>query len=113
MALTGVASAAMLNGVSSSLLGSGTAPVAPCDGDGFTVTHVLTGSTVTDVTVSGIHADCAAGALSVALTDAVDAEVSSGGPGTVPGGGGAVTVAISPTIDVSAFTNHHIRIVGP
>ncbi len=111
--LVGFASAAALNGLSSSLLGSGNAPVATCDGDGFTVTHILSGSTVTDVTVSGIHADCAAGELSVTLTDAVDAVVSSGGPETVPGGGGAVTVPVAPTIDVSSFTNHHLRIVGP
>jgi len=111
--LTGVASAAALNGLSSSLLGSGAAPVAVCDPDGFVLTHVLSGSDVTDVTVGDIHADCAGGDVSLTLTDGAGAEVSSGGPVTVPGGGGNVTVDVSPDTDVSTFSNHHVRIVGP
>jgi len=87
--------------------------VAACDSDGFSLTHTLSGSTVTDVTVAGIDAACANGAVTITLTDGADVEVSSGGPQTVPSGGGSVVISLSPAIDSSAFANHHVRIDGP
>ena len=111
--LSAVAAAAALGGLGTSGLGSGSAAVTGCDADGFTVTHVLSGSDVTAVTLSDIHADCAAGQVAITLTDVTNAVVATGGPVAVPGGGGMATLTLAPSPDSSAFTSHHIRIIGP
>ncbi len=107
------ASAVGLGGLSPDGLGAGQAGISTCDPDGFTVTHVLSGSTVTDVVVGDIHADCGSGDLWVTLTDVGGSVVGSGGPLTVPGGGGSVSVPVSPTPDVSTIDQHRMRILGP
>lgn len=112
-ALIGFASAATLTGAGSDSLGTGAAAVADCDPDGFTVTHVLSATTVTDVIIGDIHANCAGGELSVTLTDLAGAAIGAGGPSTVPGGGGSVNLALTPTPDQSDIDKHRIRIVGP
>lgn len=112
-ALLGVATAATLSGAGTDSLGSGSAAVADCDLDGFTVTHVLSVTTVTDVIIGDIHANCAGGDLSVTLTDISGAVIGAGGPSTVPGGGGSVTLALTPTPDQTDIDQHRIRILGP
>lgn len=113
LALCGLASAASLNGVDSGSLSAGVAPVVDCDGDGFTVIQTLVGPTVTDLTVGDIHTGCAGGSLSVTLTDLLGVAVLGAGPVTVPGGGGSVVVAMTSSVDVSAFVSHRLLVVGP
>lgn len=111
--LSAVAAAAALGGLGITGLGSGSAAVAGCDADGFTVTHVLSGSLVTAVTLGDIHADCATGQIAITLTDVTDAVIATGGPVVVPGGGGMTTLTLNTSPDSSAFSSHHIRIIGP
>lgn len=107
------AGATALGGVSTATLGSRGAAIATCDADGFTVTHVLSATTVTDVIIGDIHADCASGGLTVTLTDVGGAVIGAGGPSAVPGGGGSVSVALAPTPDQSDIDQHRIVIIGP
>ncbi|MEM7285809.1 MAG: hypothetical protein AAF480_05610 [Actinomycetota bacterium] len=111
LCLGAVASAAALNGVDSDDLAVGAAAVLDCDPDGVTVTHVTTLTTVTDLSITGIDAACTGGDLTVTLTAADDTVVATAGPITVTGS--SETVAVSPNVDVSAFTRHHVRIIGP
>ena len=95
------------------MLGSGGASVATCDADGFTVTHVLSATTVTDVIVGDIHADCAGGDLTITLTDVGGAVIGAGGPSVVPGGGGSVNLAVTPTPEQVDIDKHRMVVVGP
>lgn len=111
LCLAAVASAAALNGVDSNDLAVGAAAVSDCDPDGVTVTHVTTLTTVTDLSITGIDPACVGGDLSVTLTAADDTAVAAAGPVVVTGG--TEVVAVSPNVDTSAFTRHHVRIIGP
>ena len=81
-----LASAAQLN-LTSGALGAGTSVVAACDTDGIAVsfapTYAAGGYTATNVTLTGVHANCdgqtyriqvtgASGALGSEITDTVD-----------------------------------------
>lgn len=112
VAATGAA-AATLGGLATGGLGAGQASVTACDPDGFTITQVLSATTVTDLIVGDIHSACAGGVLVVTLVDVSNAVVGEAGPTTVPGGGGSVTVAVTPTPDTAVVDRHLIRIVGP
>ena len=112
-ALVGLASATALGGTTTGSLGAGGATVAACDPDGFTVTHVLSGTTVTDLIVGDIAAGCGGGDLAVTVTEVGGAVVGAGGPLAVPGGGGSVTVPLAPTPDQSVIDKHRIRVLGP
>ena len=106
-----VASAAALNGVDTNDLAVGAAVVVDCDPDGVTVTHITTLTTVTDLSITGIDPACIGGDLSITLTAADDSVVATAGPVTVAGA--SEVVALVPNVDTSAFTQHHVRIVGP
>ena len=91
-------------------LGANLAAVAPCDPDGFSVRQTLSGSSVSSITVSGIASACATGTLSVTLNNGATFTTASG---TVPAGGGSMTLSLSPTV---AITDHHtadVTITGP
>ena len=112
-ALSGSARAAALGGASADGVAAGTDPVVGCDPDGFTVTHVLSGSNVVEVIVDDIDAACGGGQLTVTLTRSNDAVLSSGGPVAIPGGGGSVTVDVDPDNKQVDIKEHHLRVVGP
>lgn len=112
-ALTVNAAATALGGASANGVAAGGTSVAVCDSDGFTVTHVLSGSRVDKVTVGDIDAACAGGSLTVTLTQDDDSSFSTGGPDIVPGGGGSVTVDVGPNKQQADINEHHLRIVGP
>lgn len=111
LCLMAVASAATLNGVDSNDLAVGAASVLDCDPDGVTVTHITTLTTVTDLSITGIDAACIGGDLTVTLTAGDDSVVATAGPVTVAGA--SEVVAVSPNVDTSSFTQHHVRIIGP
>ena len=111
LCLMAVASAATLNGVDSDDLAVGAASVLDCDPDGVTVTHITTLTTVTDLSITGIDAACISGDLTVTLTAGDDSVVATAGPVTVSAG--SEVVAVSPNVDTSSFTQHHVRIIGP
>src|SRR4029077_18470517 len=79
-------------GTASTTVGAGRASVARCDTDGLTVTQGLTGSGVTVVPAAGVAAACGAGALSATINNGT---TSSTGFGTVPAGGGSMTVTLA------------------
>ena len=106
-----VASAAALNGVDADDLAVGAATVLDCDPDGVTVTHITTLTTVTDLSITGIDTACIGGDLSITLTATDDSVVATAGPVTVTGA--TEVLAVSPNVDTSAFTQHHVRIAGP
>ena len=106
-----VASAAALNGVDADDLAVGAATVLDCDPDSVTVTHITTLTTVTDISITGIDTACIGGDLSITLTATDDSVVATAGPVTVTGA--TEVLAVSPNVDTSAFTQHHVRIAGP
>ena len=106
-----VASAAALNGVDADDLAVGAATVLDCDPDGVTVAHITTLTTVTDISITGIDTACIGGDLSITLTATDDSVVATAGPVTVTGA--TEVLAVSPNVDTSAFTQHHVRIAGP
>lgn len=111
LCMAAVASAAALNGIDSNDLAVGAAAVVDCDPDGVTVTHITTLTTVTDLSITGIDAACIGGDLSVTLTAGDDSIVATAGPVTVAAA--TEVLAVSPNVDTSAFTQHHVRIIGP
>jgi hypothetical protein len=108
-----VGRATALGGLVADSVAAGGVGITPCDPDGFTVAHTLSGTTVTDVEVGDIHADCEAGELSITLIDLSDSVIGTGGPITVPASGGSVTVSVSPTPEQADIDEHHLRVVGP
>src|SRR5690349_9152457 len=80
----GVASAASLNGLTSSSLGAQDTVVASCDSNGVSLAYTnaydaTTGKyRTTSVTVSGIDAACANQSLSVTLKDSTGASIGAG-----------------------------------
>jgi hypothetical protein len=112
------AAAATLGGISGTSLGAGSATVAACDGNGFTVTYSVSGGNVTAVTVSGIaDPGCEGGQLSLTLTNSGGTSIGSGGPLTVPTDGdvldNSMTVPVSPQPAASQVTGIHVVVEGP
>jgi hypothetical protein len=70
--------------VNTQKLGSGSASIARCDTNGFTVTPTLSGSNITAVVLGDI-ADpaCEGASIRVTLTNSSNTSVSSGGPTTI------------------------------
>ena len=91
-------------------VGAGTASVARCDPDGFSLSFTTLGGDVTAVSVGGIAAACVGGELSVTLTSS-GANVGGGGPVSVAGS--AADVSITATPDADAIDGYHVAVVGP
>ncbi len=98
--------------ISASTLGAGSVSPATCDPDGVTTRFVTgfdstAGYTVTSVVVGGISGSCQGRQVSVALVGSGDNKLASGGPGTIPSGGGTVTVALSGAVAVPSVVRVH------
>ncbi|MGH8991273.1 MAG: hypothetical protein ACRDZ7_07085 [Acidimicrobiia bacterium] len=98
--------------VTAGALGSGSVTPATCDPDGVTTRYVTgfdttTGYTVTSVVVGGISASCEGRQVSVTVVKSGDHKLTTGGPGTVPAGGGTVTVALLSAVAVPTITRVH------
>ena len=118
-AATSVAAATLLSAVlgfgsslpqSSRTLGANAASVPRCDTDGVTVVQNLSGSNVVSVTVSGIAGACGGGSLSLDVNNGM---ANSSGSGTVPGGGGTMTVTLSSAVAARDAEQTDISISGP
>lgn len=116
LVLVGIAAAAPVYGFASSLgsasraLGSNAAPVPRCDTDGVTVVQNLSGSTVVSVTVGSIAAACGNGTISVNVNNGT---TNRTGTGTVPAGGGSLTVTLASSLAVSQSETIQLTISGP
>lgn len=104
-----VAVAASLGTVTGGL-SAGQSSVTACD-TGFGDTYTTVSGNVTAVTVTGIAAECAGGALALTLTNGAGTAVGSGGPVTVSGGTANVSISATPDADVVAGIR--ISIEGP
>ena len=96
-------------------LGAGNGSVSSCDSDGVSLTYTTghdatAGYKVTQATVSGIASACAGLSVRVTLTDASATGVVSGGPSTVPAGGGSVNVSFAGTVGITSISNAHVEI---
>jgi len=99
-----------------STIGAGSAAVAQCDPDGFTISYTTSAGNVTQATVGGIkEPTCAGGSLQLALTDSTGASIGGGGPATVPAMAdpGTLTVALSPRPYAGAVAGYRVVIMGP
>lgn len=77
---------------SSKTLGANGLAVPRCDTNAVGVTQNLTAANVVSVTISNIDAACANGTLRVTVNNGT---TTSSGSGTVPAGGGSLTVTIT------------------
>lgn len=99
-----------------STVGAGSAAVAHCDLDGFTISYTTSAGNVTKATVGGIkEPSCAGGSLQLVLTDSSGASIGSGGPATVPAMAdpGTLTVSLSPQPYAGAVAGYQVVISGP
>ena len=101
--------AASLGGISGTL-GAGQGGVTSCDTT-FGVNYTTVSGNVTSVSVTGIAAGCAQGALSLVLSNSAGASIGSGGPVTISGA--TANVSISATPDADLVTGIRISIEGP
>jgi hypothetical protein len=97
-------------GSASKGLGANTAPVSRCDTDGMTVLQNLSGANVVSVTVGSIASACAMGTLSVNLNNGT---TNQSGTGTVPAGGGSLTVTLASAIAAKDAETIQAVISGP
>jgi hypothetical protein len=109
--------AATLN-VGANTLSAGNASVASCQASGtptgtYTVAYdtTLAGYKVSGVTVTGLDAGCATKAVSVTLTGALNANLSSLA-GTVPAGGGSLALTPGSTVSAASVTGVSVAING-
>lgn len=106
--------AAVVVGLASSLatgsasLGAAVAPASPCASpSSVSVTPIVTGSTVTSVSVGNLPASC--GGLHLYATVANAAGTASG-VAIVPSQGGSLTVSVSPSIPLSTSNEIDVAI---
>jgi hypothetical protein len=75
-----------------------------------TVIQNLSGANVISVTVGGIASGCATGTLSATVDNGTS---SSSGTGTVPAGGGSMTVTLSAAVPAKDGEEIDVAITGP
>ncbi|HYM82892.1 MAG TPA: hypothetical protein VEY67_01915 [Candidatus Dormibacteraeota bacterium] len=105
-----VIGAAASLGLASDSLGAATAGTPRCTSAGLTVTPVLSGSTVASVTVAGLPSGCGGAVLQVAANNG---SANGSGSGTVPAGGGSVTVALGTAPGLTTNLQADLLITGP
>ena len=104
-------SAATLGGISARGLGGGQSSVQSCDSDGVGVTYTTSAGTVTSVTITGVAAGCANGAMYVVLTNGSNASIGASGPVTVSGT--SVVMPLAPQPSAASVAAAHVSITGP
>jgi hypothetical protein len=114
LSLLGAASASLGAAASLALstasIGASSLTVPRCTSAGIGVIENLSGSNVVSVTISNLPGSCGAATAQVTVSNG---SANSSGTGTVPGGGGSLTVALG--VSVAATTNHRVDLVltGP
>lgn len=106
----GVASAASF-GVGGGGLATAAVTVPRCSTAGTTVVETLGAGTITGVSISNLAAACQGGTLSVTVN--AGGGTTGAGSGTVPNGGGGMTVTVSPAVAFVANAQIDLVIIGP
>jgi hypothetical protein len=118
----GLASAAQLN-LTAGALGAGTTVVASCDSNGVAVaftnafTASVKGYTVSQVTLSDVAAGCQGQTIAIDLLNTDPADGSTGASishltGTVPQGGGSVSLAVTGAVKAADVKGVAVVIAG-
>jgi hypothetical protein len=94
---------------SSKTVGANTAAVASCDPDGVTVTNNLTGPNIVSVTVAGVASPCANQTIRVTVNNG---QANSSASGTVPPGGGSMTLTLGASIADKDVVQTDLTITG-
>jgi hypothetical protein len=97
-------------GAGSQSLGGNSAAVGRCDTDGVGIVQNLSGANVVSVTVSQIASACGNASISVTLNNGT---TNSSGSGTVPAGGGSLTVSLGSAIAAKDGEEIDVSINGP
>ena len=105
-------------GLGTAKLGAGTAAIARCDANGFTVTNARTGANVTAVLLGDIaDPGCEGASIRVTLTNSAGTSVSSAGPVSIVSDGDTSpnTQAVSLGVAVAETTvvGTSISVVAP
>jgi hypothetical protein len=95
---------------SSDSLGAATVTVPRCTTAGLVVTHNLSAGTVASVTVAGLPSGCGSATLQVTVNNGT---TNGSGSGTVPSGGGSVTVTLGTAPAVTTALQTDLVVVGP
>ncbi|MET0433621.1 MAG: hypothetical protein ABW025_05590 [Cellulomonas sp.] len=118
----GLASAAQLN-LTAGALGAGTTVVASCDSNGVAVaftnafTASVKGYTVSQVTLNDVAAGCQGQTIGIDLLNADPTDGSTGASvshltGTVPQGGGSVTLSVTGSVKAADVKGVAVVIAG-
>ncbi len=94
----------------SKLLGTNSAAVSRCDTDGVSIVQNLSGSNVVGVTIGQIASACGGASLSVNVNNGT---ANSSGSGTVPAGGGSLTVSLAGGVAAKDSEEIDVSISGP
>jgi hypothetical protein len=109
VACCGVAFAAALPTATGSLAADRVA-TPRCTNAGLLVIPNLSGANVASVTVSSLPSACGGATIQVAVNDGT---TSSSGSGTVPGGGGSVTVTLGAAVPAATAEELDVVLTGP
>lgn len=96
--------------VTSNTLAAAMVATPRCTAAGLSVLQVLTGATVTSITVSGLPAACGTATLQVTVNNGA---TNATGSAAVPAGGGLVTVILGGAPAVSTVDQIDLVLVGP
>jgi hypothetical protein len=97
-------------GVSVRSLGAAGVSTPRCTSSAVNILPNLSGSNFISVTVSGLPSSCGGATVQVAINNGT---TSSTGAGTVPSGGGSVTVALAATVNATTVAETDILLSGP
>jgi len=86
--------------------GAGNSAIAHCDTDGVTTAYNLNTTNVTSVTVSNIASACGGATMKITVNNQV---TNSSGSGTVPAGGGSLTITVT-SIAVTQVMQNEIQV---
>lgn len=86
------------------------AAIPRCANTGLSAVQTVATTSVTGVVVSGFPSACGGATVQVTVNNG---SVNSSGSGTVPAGGGSVTVTLASSVAVAASDQIDIAVTGP
>ena len=93
-----------------SLIGAGSVAVTRCTNTGLSVIQTVVTTSVTGIVVSGFPSTCGGATVLVTVNNG---SVNSSGSGTVPAGGGSVTVTLASVVAVAVSDQIDLAVTGP
>ena len=97
-------------GYGSRSLGTARVSTPRCTSSALTVLNNLSGANVASVTVSSLPAACGGATVQVAYNNGA---TSSTGSGTVPAGGGSVTISLTAAVAATVSAQTDVLLTGP